>query len=95
MDMQSMHQDQEQGPGESQGQSGAAQLLVNINDNLNQLGQLIGQSQLPPQDKKNFANLMQNFMQFADSLGAPASGPKPVGGNVPYETMGKDARQAF
>ena len=88
--MQAPAPQQEQAPA-----GNATQLLVSINEGLTQLGDIIDKSGLSPQDKASYANLMENFMVFADNLGQPANAPsKPKGstGNVPVETMGKPTR---
>lgn len=83
-------------PEQSAPQAGnATQLLVSINEGLTQLGDLIDKSGLSDQDKASYANLMQNFMAFADNLGQPTgAGPAKKGstGNVPVETMGRPTR---
>ena len=74
----------------------ASKLLVGIHDQMAQLGEIILASNLPEEDKQAYAQLMQGFMSFADSLtgGAPTNKRADMG-NVPEQTMGTPARQAM
>jgi hypothetical protein len=93
MPMMDDSQEQSQGGGSP---DSAQNLLVNIHSNLNKLGDMVGNSQLPPEDKKAFDMLMQSFINFADNLGQPVGGKQQApAGNVPYETMGRPSRQAM
>lgn len=73
----------------------ASQLLVQANDILNQLGDIVSKSQLPPEDKQQFGQLMSEFNSFAENMSQPVGANKPSApapqGVVPSETAGKPA----
>lgn len=83
-----------------QNQTSASELLVTINESLNQLGDIVSRSQLPPEEKQQFGQVLSSFNEFASMMTeAPGqSKPKaPMGmqGNVPPETMGRNAKPAM
>lgn len=73
----------------------ASELIISINEDMNALADIVGKSQLPPEEKKQFGQLLAGFADFSELLSQPiGQQPQqaaPQMGNVPTETAGKPA----
>ncbi len=77
------------------GKDSPAELLIRINEDINKLTDMVSNSSLPAEDKKQLEGVRMAFGDFADNmLSTPGGEMKPQGkpvGNVPSETMGRPA----
>ena len=84
-------------------QGKASSLIEDINQKLNQLGDIIDNSKLPPEDKQSYGDLMDSFYGFVENMNQPMGGnpqqqqqQRPIeSGNVPIEAGNRNVQPAL